>query len=51
MNEETPAAFTQNIFLNRLMLHKDVMTLNEIKDSIFTVVGAGFETTGIKFYS
>lgn len=38
--------FIQNIFFNRLMLFKNVMNENQINDTIGTVVGAGFETTG-----
>lgn len=38
--------FIQNIFFNRLMAHRNEMTKSQINDSIATVVGAGFETTG-----
>lgn len=45
-NEEQQPVFMQNIFYNRLMTFKDEMTEDQIKDSIFTIIGAGFETTG-----
>jgi cytochrome P450 len=45
-NEESVPSFVTNIFMNRLLVHKDEMTMKQIKDSISTVVGAGFETTG-----
>lgn len=38
--------FVQNIFLNRLMAHRHEMSQSQINDTIGTVVGAGFETTG-----
>lgn len=38
--------FVQNIFFNRLMAHKKEMSVSQIEDSIGTVIGAGFETTG-----
>lgn len=38
--------FIQNIFFNRLMMHSNEMSEQQIKDTIGTVVGAGFETTG-----
>lgn len=44
-NEEQPL-FMQNIFYNKVMTFKDEMTEDQVKDSIFTVIGAGFETTG-----
>ncbi|KAG5670306.1 hypothetical protein PVAND_000582 [Polypedilum vanderplanki] len=44
-NEKVPN-FVGNIFFNKLLFHKNEMTLNQFKDSITTVIGAGFETTG-----
>ncbi|CAG9807506.1 unnamed protein product [Chironomus riparius] len=45
-NEEQQPSFFQNIFYNKVMTFKNEMTEDQIKDSIFTVIGAGFETTG-----
>lgn len=38
--------FTQNTFLNRLLLLKDKFTVDQMKEHVFTVGGAGYETTG-----
>lgn len=43
-NETEP--FTENTFLKRLLMIKDEMTENQMKEHIFTVGGAGYETTG-----
>lgn len=43
---EQKLSFIQNIFFNRLMMHKNEMSEDQINDTIATVVGAGFETTG-----
>lgn len=46
VQQEQNHSFFRNIFYNRLMNFKNDMTKNQLKDSIFTVIGAGFETTG-----
>lgn len=48
VRDEKNLNFIQNIFFNRLMAHKDEMTDEMVNDSIATIVGAGFETTGEK---
>lgn len=46
-NCQEPQPLFQNIFYNRLMGFQNDMTEDQVKDSIFTVIGAGFETTGM----
>lgn len=37
---------SSNIFLNRLLRLKDKFTLQQMKEQVFTIAGAGYETTG-----
>lgn len=39
-------SFEENTFLKRLLMVKDEMTENQMKEHIFTIGGAGYETTG-----
>lgn len=39
-------SFFKNIFLNRLLLLKNIFTIDQMKDHIYTTVAAGYETTG-----
>lgn len=40
------ASFVKNTFLNRLLLLKNKITENQLKDHVFLTAGAGFGTTG-----
>lgn len=40
------ASFVDNTFLSRLLRMKDTLTESQLKEHVFTITGAGYETTG-----
>lgn len=40
---------SRNIFINRLLLLKDKMTPDQMRDHVYTIASAGFETTGKQY--
>lgn len=44
-DDSDASRFSKNTFLNRLWLLKDQMDIEHIKEHIFTLAGAGYETT------